>query len=191
MDGQKLSFNTLGFSATITRPANTTQYAINDVMADATGNAPFVLGTGYTDTTARENPWLAPLRGNSSIDGRSVTLNSLRMVSSRSTASMMELELHLFSAQPTLSADNAAYAPTLADLQDKWMGKVDVPALEWAQYTNGNVVFLPNLDTVFTFPEPASWANTTGQIWVVPVLKNAYTPASGEVVRLTMNFSRD
>lgn len=182
-------FNTLAFEATITRPADTTTYAAGDAILGATG-IPFVLGQAYNDETVRTNPNLAPLRGGSPVDGRAVQLNSLKIVSSQSTATPMQLRLHFFAAAFT-GTDNAALSPTLAQLQDYHMGTVRVLNTDWVTFTNGNICWLQDLNRVMIFPEPSNWQEVTGQIWVVAEDRAGYVPASAEVIKLSAIFTRD
>lgn len=186
---EPIRFNTMGFSSTITRAANTTPYTAGDEILSS-ADAPFVLGTAYTDDSAREYPNNAPLRGRSPEEGRAVVLNSLKLVSSQSTATVLTGQFWFF-CEEFSGTDNSEFIPTLAELQDAVIGKVAIDTTFWTQTDNGNILFMPNLDMLMTFPEPSNWEDITGQLWVVLVDGSGYTPASGEVLKLTCNFTRD
>lgn len=96
-------------SATITRPDNTTQYAVGDVV-------------GTNPATNIEFANILPSDVN---DGHFyITDAKLEIEKSSVPANMSSFTLHLFNAAPTAIADNSAWTLLLAD-GDKYLGSID------------------------------------------------------------------
>jgi hypothetical protein len=161
----------IGFKAvnSITRPANTTQYAIGDLInhANATTLIEFDFGT--------EN-------ANSVLEINSITLMSDYAVA----AIKLDPAVWFFNASTILSAgavsqvtDNAAFAPSFAQIASKSEGFSGSLAtsgiLGTTAYTQSDSEksIIVKLDS-------------SGKIWAAITANNTYTPASGEVLRLTL-----
>lgn len=155
-----ISGATTRVSANITRAANTTTYAVNDVM---------------NDTTVTTMLQFAVARANDK-KGRIVGGNA---VSNAAQGTLPNIDLLLFSSNFAIAADNAAFAPTFAQMQT-YLGKI-----RYSSWVNRGVRCESDgsVETPFNFT-PASG---TQLIYGVPVLQNTYIPISEE----TLQFSVD
>lgn len=160
--GQTNGVNTSSTVA-ITRAANTTQYAINDVMNNGADTTPLAF------TLARAN------------DLRGWVVGGL-CVSGSNQATLPNIDLLLFSSTFTIAADNAAFAPTYAQMQT-YLGKIRFST--WVARgvrsdSDGSVeqpfVFIP--------------ASGTQIVYGVPVMQNTYTPVSVENLQFSVNAER-
>ena len=154
-------------AVTITRPANTTAYAVNQVLSTAT--------TGLTAF-----PTFALGIGNS----QRASINNITLISSNgATATKGQFAIHLFnSASPSGGGfnDAAAFAPTAAAL---------------ATTTNELVGVVPSLVPMGTAAYGYVLTNDTrqvetdgsGNVYLAIVLQNAYTPASGETIHVIVS----
>jgi hypothetical protein len=154
-------------AVTITRPANTTAYAVNQVLSTAT--------TGLTAF-----PTFALGIGNS----QRASINNITLISSNGTAATKgQFAIHLFnSASPSGGGfnDAAAFAPTAAAL---------------GATTNELVGVVPSLVPMGTAAYGYVLTNDTrqvetdgsGNVYLAIVLQNAYTPASGETIRVIVS----
>jgi predicted ribonuclease toxin of YeeF-YezG toxin-antitoxin module len=165
-----LKSGVIGFKAvnSIVRPANTTAYAVGDLINDtaATTLLQFDFGTENANATLEINH---------------VTLMSDYI----SAATKLDAALWFFNASTINSAgavsqvtDNAAFNPSWAQIIAKMEGMVesmaDVGTLGTSAYTIADEsTTIVKLDS-------------NGKIWVAITANNAYTPASGENMRLTI-----
>lgn len=181
-----IQFLTGTYSSTLTRPANTTAYSDGDVFAAVTTNAVFVLGTAWNADAPGADTSVAR-RGSRTQSG---CVDWIELVSSVNPVTKMVGDLFMFTAQPTLVADNAAFAPTLAELQASCVGVFPITADDWhSAGSSRSVCTVPNSSRVFKLPDLD--AGGTGQLWFVLVFRAAYTPASGETLTLRASVSRD
>lgn len=181
-----ISFRTGLFQSTLVRPADTTAYTSGDVLAAATTNACFVLGEPWTEAS--------PVVSDSSIARRNSETQSgnidwLMLVSSQNAATKMVGELWIFSEEPTLVADNAAFNPSIAELEDTLIGVVEVRASDWHEGNGNAICNIPSSARVFKLPNFSSTA--TGQLFAVFVFRAAYTPISAERLTLRASVTRD
>jgi hypothetical protein len=140
----------------ITRPANTTAYASGDVMNTDSVLAPLSF------TVSRKN------------DKNCWAVGGVA-ISSVAAATLPQIDLMLFKASFGVEVDNSPFDPSDAELKDYYLGTISFnqfKALANNASSDGDVV-RPHLLT------PAA---STQVVYAVPVLRNAYTPASGEVV---------
>ena len=154
-------------SASVTRLANTTQYAINDVLSDHA-------------TT----PTLLTFSGGARIDGALAYVVGGTMVTSTVAATAAQVRLMLFSTPPAAENDNAAFTPTDADAL-KCVGW-----LTFDTYQDGalNRLYVARLEGQ---PPQFDCAATADDIYAIPVMQNAYTPGSAEVFTFTLHISQD
>ena len=149
---------TVGFgfniSTDITRPADTTAYAANDCLSDST-SAP----TTFTLTSAAR------------ISGGSGIITDLIVVTDNDPATTLQGEIWLFPASVTSPNDNAAFALSDADMKT-CIGKIPF-ALEDAG--NNGFAHISGLSIAFT-------CSGSANLRFLVRVKNAYTPASAEVV---------
>ena len=144
----------------ITRSANTTTYAANDVMNNGTDTTPLIFAV------SRAND----LRG---------WIVSGMATSDAAQATLPNVDLMLFSSTFTIAADNAAFAPTNAQMAT-YLGKI-----RFSVWVNRGVRAESDgtLENAFIF----SPASGTTNIYGVLVVQNAYVPVSAEVLRFIVN----
>ena len=154
-------------SASVTRLANTTQYAINDVLSDHASTPSLLTFQG----AARTNGALAYIVGGT-------------MVTSTVAATAAQIRLMLFGTAPAAENDNEAFTPTDADAL-KCIGWITFDT-----YQDGvlNKIYVGRLEGQ---PLQFDCADTADDIYAIPVLQNAYTPASGEVFTFVLHVSQD
>jgi hypothetical protein len=162
MSGNAYKRQTRAVSDSVTRPANTDAYAAQDVV-----------GTAVTGLLEFPNVGLGGV-----VVGATVT-------SSAYVATGPTLQLWLFSAAPPTIADNAAFAPTDAQLLTV------VAVLEFDGYpanltagADGNVFFQAALPV-----QGGLGYRGSGTLYGLLVVTNAYVPVSAEVftVRLVVH----
>lgn len=154
---------------TITRPANTTAYAINQTYADST-TAPTTGGFTLTNACGKS--------------GGSGRLVSLTIVNSNDPATTMQGEVWIFSTAVTAVNDGSAF--TLSD-SDALNLITKIPfALETSMGGSGNnSIFTANgLDAGFT-------CSGSANLRVLVKVKNVYTPASAETLTVKAYVKAD
>lgn len=153
--------------STITRPADTNQYAVDDVMADATGDACF------------------DLSGLAGQDGRAVRIRTVRLVTPQnSIVQAPRLRLYFFGSAPTLIADGDTFAPSDADIA-KLVGVINLEDGEWYAGANNTFAF-KSVDVVCPILDRASSATGPRPLFAMPSWLSAYVPESGEQFTLTV-----
>lgn len=159
------SANTVGYATapqvSFTRPANTTAYTIGDVVNDGgTAMMTFTIGRAAPLGTDQNN-WLIGGLATSSV----------------APATVPVLDLMLFSTNFAIAADNAVFAPSDAELLTLCciIEFSNFKTLSLNQFSMGSVL-TPYLLT------PVAGGIT---LFGVFVARNAYTPASGEVISAT------
>jgi len=149
-------------TASVTRPADTTQYADGDVVGELLTFEPL---PRYHDQGAR-------------IEGAAC-------ISSANQATKPDLELYLFTEAPTVAADNAAFAPTDAELE-KLVGIVEFgsdqfKAVNAGAGAAGNAAASVGAGVILA-AQPA--------LYGVLVARNAYTPVSEEQFTVALEVRR-
>lgn len=134
-----------------TRPANTTQYAAGDVMGEL-----------FTFSIAGENGCV-----------RSAVFND-----SAAQSTKPEFDLMLFTAAPTVAADNAAFAPTDAQMQDR-IGTISFLAADFKTGSGNGGTDMTGRDILYS-----SVVNRV--LYSVMVARNTYPPVSAEVFTITL-----
>ena len=147
----------------ITRPSNTTTYTINDVVNDS-GTTPLLFTNVGRATDI--GGWV--VSGMATSDAAQATLPNI--------------DLMLFSSTFTIAADNAAFAPTNAQMAT-YLGKI-----RFSTWVNRGVRAESDgaLENAFVFT-PGSG---TRDIHAVAVIQNAYVPVSAEIFRFTVNVEQ-
>lgn len=164
--------NTFKASDSLTRPANTTAYAAGDVWTNG--------------SNARLN-----FTGMPSPAGSGFLINSALCIDDGNQATKPDLELYLFDTDITdLDADNATWTPTDAQLQTL-VGVIAFPVASFkggdlTSGAGGNCVCWVNNVAVTCTPTTASSFTLYG----VVVVRNAYTPLSGESLKFVLNVIR-
>lgn len=156
------------FTGAITRPNDTTQYAANDAWAN---------GTPAAISFANIVP---------SNDGSSKIVKA-KLIDSANQSTKGQFDLWLFHTAPTLDADNAAFTPTDAELDNvvgilRFDTAVDGDATSGA---GGNAIYFGK--TVNGFQEmPIRTKSTSRTLYGVVVVKNAYTPVAQEILKFEL-----
>lgn len=158
-----LGSNAKPAATSITRAANTTTYAVNDVMNDTT------VTTMLAFTVSRANDLKGWIVGG-------------KAVSSAAQATLPNIDLLLFSSNFAIAADNAAFAPTYAQMQT-YLGKV-----RFQTWVNRGVRCESDgsVESSFQFT-PASG---TQIIYGVLVVQNAYIPVSAETLQFFLDVEQ-
>lgn len=155
-------------SGSFIRPADTTQYAIGDVMAAVT-----------TQLTL-------PLLGLPLKTGGAVLLQSAVAISSACQTVKPAIDLLLFSADIIdLDADNAPFTPTDAQLLT-FVGKVSFPAANWT----GGDLSSGAAGNAYAQSAAVGMHIQSDNVYAVAVAANTYTPVSSEVFTFQLNFVR-
>lgn len=148
---------------TIIRPADTTAYAIGDVMNGASAVVPMEL---IVNTTDNKNLWI--LGGTLVSSVVQTTLNATLM---------------LFDSSFTTAADNAAFSPSDAVMQDNYLGSVIFEA--------------PRALAVNSFDDGATKSGKPivvtpdeNKIYGVLVMDSAYVPTSEEEITIVLNYEK-
>lgn len=160
-------FDSVTVASTITRPANTTTYTVNDVLSNVTDDAHCVFE--WTKTPIR-----FPLSG---------LISGAIAITSVSAATPPDIDLLLFDVDIAEVADNAQL--NLSDAEARTaIGKISFPAADWAAQVNNRACYKNNLGIQF---------NARGRfLYGQPVLRNAYAPPSNsEVFTFKLNFAKD
>lgn len=144
----------------ITRPADTTAYAVNDALSDST-SAP--TSGGFT------------LSGAARKSGGSILITDVMVNSSNDPATPLQGEIWIFNTSVTNINDNAAFAVSDSEI------KTCVAKIPFALEDAGNNGFYhaQNLSIL------ATCVGSANLRFLVRV-KNAYTPANAEVITVTV-----
>jgi hypothetical protein len=157
--------------ATLTRPDNTTAYAAGDVIADKATEpsvASIVVGR---------------------VSGGGGIIRSAKVVGSANQATKADLEIWLFSVEPTAMEDNAAFDPTDAELL-KLVAILDMGSTP----TEGNVGSGADGNVVYQKGDlavPFACAPSDQNLYWVLVVRNSYTPVAQEALTLILGVERD
>lgn len=149
-------------STDITRPANTTQYSVNEALADTTPTA-----GGFTFTNAAR------------VSGGSGIITDAIILTDADAATLLQGEIMLFNQAVTAIADNAAFAITDAEAKTL-IGKIPF-TLE--DIGNSGWYHAQNLSIGFT-------CVGTADLRFLVRVKNTYTPVSGEVLTFIIKCVR-
>ena len=147
------SFTTV--STDVTRPADTTAYAVNDCISDST-SAP--TSGGFTWTSAAAS------------SGGSGIITDVMVMSSNPAGTPLQGEIWIFNTSCTNVNDNAAFAISDAEVKTL-IGRI--PFILTTVGNNSNI-HVRNLAMGFT-------ASGSANLRFLLVAKNAYTPISAEV----------
>lgn len=150
-------------ATSITRPANTTQYAAGDVI-----------GTSESHVMTFQAKDLGAADVN-----RGVIVSAM-VIDSAAQSTLPVLELWLFGAAPAAQADNAAFAVTDAELLEL-VGVIPL-TYSYVGLASGNCVLLSDPCSVAFECAAGSEA-----IYGALVVRNTYTPISGEVFKVVLS----
>lgn len=142
------------------RPANTTQYADGDLVAN--------------NATAGS---VVPLEFDVPIgNGKDIRIRSVRLAKSDTDLTAADFVVNFYASEPTSAAgDNAAYSTDTAD----FFGSVAMSAMR--SFSDGDVV----IDT-FADAESPTYHLPSSKIYALIEADGTYTPASGETFTVTI-----
>ena len=154
----------------VTRPADTTQYAVGDAISDATTTAT-AAGAFTLDFQTQV--------------GGSVVLTDFTLHKSDQDQTGAHIWLLLFTTLPALAGwdDNAAVAITDAEMKE-CKGVVKFDADDWCNAGTGDIQTVQKtIGIVFN--------SDSSTVYGIMVAGGTYTPASGEVFTLTVHGIQD
>jgi hypothetical protein len=157
---------------TLTRPADTTQYAAGDAIANS-------------DSA----PTVNVLAGAALANGRGGTIKAITLIDSAKLATAADLEIWFFNGAYTLANDNAAFAPTDA-VAETVQAIVSLPG-------SGSIVGNAGADAagnrvyqVKDINKDFKCAVDSDDLWWALVVRNAYTPVSAEKFTLIVDVEQ-
>ncbi len=155
-------------SASFTRPNDTTAYAIGDVVSNSTSS-----------TT------LMTFSGAGRLNAGSGYITKAKLVTSQA-ANVASFRLWLWNANnPTVAADNAAYAFTYAD-NSKWIGYLDFPGMA-TSVGSGTGAFTQMIDTRLSYICAAASTSLFGFLET----RTAFTPAAQQTFEIYLSFDQN
>lgn len=135
--------------ASVTRPNNATQYTAGEVIGAATGDA---------------MEFFSELHG---------IVRSAVLIDSAAEATKPDIDLLLFDAEPTVAADNAAFAVTDAQME-RCIGAIQFAGANFRAGSSGNGVIVAT-----AFGE-LPYSCLARKLYGVLVARNTYTPIANE-----------
>lgn len=154
-------------SGSYTRPADTTTYAAGDVVAESTTAATILTFTSMA-----------------AANGGGGVINAAVLVDSLAQTLKPQFELWLFDTAPTMQNDNAAWAPSAAQLE-KLVGVIVFNAGAFrVAGANGAI----HTDAI-GLPYACDAAGTT--LYGVLVARNAYVPGNAEKFTVRLYYMQD
>lgn len=155
---------TMAPSATFTRPSNTTQYAIGDLIANST-----------TAGSVVAMSWTAGVPEASSSGYASFYVAGIRLHKTQATLTSAQFRVHLYSSTPTFtsSGDNGVFGTVVATGNANWLGSFDVTM--YALHADGASGLAVPTESVITPIRPG--ATVYGLIEALAT----YTPDSAEI----------
>lgn len=163
------TFYTKELRDSITRPANTTAYTAGDVIAEVTTNDHFVFSDAVK---AGHNTGM---------------ISNARIFSSANQGTKLDAELWLFHTNITEAGDNAAFAPTDAELLTL-VGIIDFPVASWKA---GNATAGADGNSVCVVENIGIAFRAIQNLYGVLVARNAYTPVESEVFTIDLVIAQD
>jgi hypothetical protein len=152
-----------GATATNTRPADTNAYTANDAVTNST-SAP----TTLTFTScARAN-------------GMGGVITGAQLVINKANAVTAEFHLWLFSASPTMTNDNAAFAPSTGDSANVTGSPIIFTGADMSDGSNSRIYNAINL------PKSFKCGGSTTSLFGELQTRTAYTPTSAETYQITL-----
>lgn len=190
---EPIQFRTKTFRSSITRPADTTTYAANDVYSSATSTV-FVLGETLANDSAEDPADGSPFRPGAVSPGS--CLNNFVLSLQNNAALSLSGRLSFFTVNPATRVDNAARSFTLAEMRDSFITSVNIQESDWIITNPGSgaagikTCVKANID----WPEQSPAFSVTGfdgRVYAILILGNAYIPVDSEVACLKATFTVD
>lgn len=149
-------------SATFTRPANTTQYAANDLVANsATAGSVAPMEFGFS--------------------GRLGIVRRVRLFKDTEATTAASLTVHLFTSAPTVNnGDNGAFQPATV------ASHIAAVAIDMSSggVASGTDLIKQSAETMICFALPA----LANRLYGLLEVEGTYTPASGEAFTVTLEI---
>lgn len=155
--------NGVRVSVELTRPADTTAYAINDVVSNST-TSPTVLTFSNVARVNAGSGYIVKAR-----------------ILTDQKANVAAFRLHLFHTSPTATNDNAAYPLLYANAANR-IGYIDFPAMNTEDATTSTAA-----NTLWTGQLHFVCASASRDIYGVLETKTVFTPASGQKFYIELN----
>lgn len=159
-------------SASYTRPADTTAYAAGDVLANSTSAATILT----FPNVARAN-------------GLGFLIDGVTVAYSGAPATKPDLQLWLFDSTVAMQNDNAAWNPSDAEMET-CLGYISLgggsATIAAPLASNGNMV-----QFVAAAVKSNACASGSTSIFGIVVVRNAYTPTSGEKFTFRLHVIQD
>ena len=146
-------------SATITRPATTPTYAINDVIGDVSGSG------------------IVSFAGLSKSGGGEVVITSATIEVDVASSTIGPVTLHLYNASPTAIADDAAWSLVSGDRS------LHINEIKFNTPLNRGATYFGVLDQIYkqvTIP-------SGGTLYGILTTDSSYTPAASVVKKITLH----
>jgi len=151
-------------SYSFTRPADTTQYAVGDLVANS-ATAASVVALSWTLARGDEG----------AIDG---FVRRVRMWSSDNDVTSASFRLHFYSRNPVSTAptngDNGAFAMAVADGNSIYLGSVDISFDRTVNNSDAYGAGVPTVGSEMNFTDVTT-------LYALIEARGTYTPASAEV----------
>ena len=159
-------------TATFTRPNDTTAYASGDQVSNSTSAPVAMTFTGCSRTELSSG-----------------LITSVMLMDETNQGTLGSFEVWLFDTIPTINNDNAAFAPSQANLTNLLPGGVVAMGTgliaNTSSNTTGSVIFQQR---ALSIPFRCS---TTTNLYGCIVVRNAYTPIANEVFLIRLGIIQD
>lgn len=167
--------NTVTVNGSITRPADTTTYAANDVITNSTSTPTIITFSGCSRLTTGAT-------------GRSGIIQSATLIDSANETLKLDGDLFIFDTTVTMDNDNAAFTPTDAELATvvaiiTFTGSNSRSGTAGA---GGNVAYPNTISGGIPFN-----CLTLSNLFGIFVARNAYVPISAEVFTFRLGILQD
>lgn len=158
--------------ASVTRPADGSAYAVNDVLSDSV-------------TT----PTVMTFSNAARLNIRSGVVRNALLIDSANQATAGDFRLFLFDTEPTAMEDNAAFDPTDAELANV------VGVINFTTDVDGNAAAGASGNAIYSNDAPARYrpyqTGTSLALYGIMTVQNAYTPVSGETLTVRLGILQD
>lgn len=152
-------------SANFTRPSDTTQYAVGDLVANNTSAGSVVAMSWFVAPAYPRQTGYSPFY-----------ISGIRLHASKASVTSASFRVHLYSSSPTFtsSGDNGVFGTVVATGNANWLASFDVTMV--ALHADGASGIAVPTEGV-TAPQVMSGSTVFGLIEAL----NTYTPSSAEV----------
>jgi hypothetical protein len=168
-------------TASMTRPADTAVYASGDAV-----------------TTSTSAPVVLTITNMGRFNGGGGDIVAATLLDSANQATKPDLELWIFNASPTPDNDNAVFTPTDAELATlvgiiEFKGVTKSYIGDATAGAGGNII-IPGTQAGTTVPRlsiPFVCGASLTSLYGLYVIRNAYTPVSGEIFTVMLSVEQE